>query len=233
VLLATDAAGEGVNLQVANLMVNYDIPWNPNRLEQRFGRIHRIGQDRTCHLWNLVAADTREGAVFETLLGKLQVQRDALGDRVFDVLGDVLSGADLSQILTQAVRGSDGSGLALLERRLDRDLAAEVGRRDASTTEFTPEDLALIQRQLVCAKAFDPQVGTVPDFTLRALRRYGAEVHELEEAVWSVPYVPAVLADAPGVERHYRRLHLDRAGLDADEAGASQFLAPGHPRSPR
>lgn len=230
ILLATDAAGEGVNLQVANLMVNYDIPWNPNRLEQRFGRIHRIGQDRTCYLWNLVASDTREGAVFETLLSKLQVQRDALGDRVFDVLGDVLSGADLSRILSDAVRGQGvGPGLSLLEDRLDRGLADEVARRAASTTQFTREDLERIQRQLAWAQAFDPQQATVPDFAMRALRRYGAEVHEGAEGVWSVPYVPALLADATGVERHYRRLHLDRAGLQADEAGASQFLAPGHP----
>ena len=73
VLLATDAAGEGVNLQNANLMVNYDLPWNPNRLEQRFGRIHRIGQTEVCHLWNMVAAETREGDVFQRLFEKLEV----------------------------------------------------------------------------------------------------------------------------------------------------------------
>ena len=65
ILVATDAAGEGVNLQRAHLMVNYDLPWNPNRIEQRFGRIHRIGQTEVCHLWNLVAAETREGEVFQ------------------------------------------------------------------------------------------------------------------------------------------------------------------------
>ena len=64
VLVATDAAGEGVNLQNANLMVNYDLPWNPNRLEQRFGRIHRIGQTEVCHLWNLVAKKPAKGEVF-------------------------------------------------------------------------------------------------------------------------------------------------------------------------
>ena len=69
VLVATDAAGEGVNLQNANLMVNYDLPWNPNRLEQRFGRIHRIGQTEVCHLWNIVAVETREGAVFQKFFG--------------------------------------------------------------------------------------------------------------------------------------------------------------------
>ena len=60
VLIATDAAGEGINLQRAHLMVNYDLPWNPNRIEQRLGRIHRIGQQESCHLWNLVAEGTRE-----------------------------------------------------------------------------------------------------------------------------------------------------------------------------
>jgi superfamily II DNA/RNA helicase len=68
ILIATDAAGEGVNLQNANLMVNYDLPWNPNRIEQRFGRIHRIGQEEICHLWNMVAKGTREGEVFPTPL---------------------------------------------------------------------------------------------------------------------------------------------------------------------
>ena len=87
VLVATDAAGEGLNLQRAHLMVNYDLPWNPNRLEQRFGRIHRIGQTEVCHLWNLVAADTREGDVFTRLLAKIEEQRKAYGGKVFDVLG--------------------------------------------------------------------------------------------------------------------------------------------------
>ena len=86
-LLATDAAGEGINLQRAHLMVNYDLPWNPNRLEQRFGRIHRIGQTEVCHLWNLVADETREGDVYRKLLEKLEQARQSLGGQVFDMLG--------------------------------------------------------------------------------------------------------------------------------------------------
>ena len=77
VLIATDAAGEGINLQRAHLMVNYDLPWNPNRIEQRFGRIHRIGQTEPCHLWNLVADETREGDVYRKLLEKLAEARNA------------------------------------------------------------------------------------------------------------------------------------------------------------
>src|SRR6185437_13090924 len=89
VLVATDAAGEGVNLQRAHLMVNYDLPWNPNRIEQRFGRIHRIGQTEVCHLWNLIASETREGEVFTLLFEKLEEERKALGGQVFDVLGKI------------------------------------------------------------------------------------------------------------------------------------------------
>ena len=111
VLLATDAAGEGLNLQAAHLMVNYDLPWNPNRIEQRFGRIHRIGQNEVCRLWNLVADNTREGEVFTRLLAKIEEQRKAYGGKVFDVLGDgvqrdaAAQPADRRDPLRRAARG--------------------------------------------------------------------------------------------------------------------------------
>ena len=105
VLLATDAAGEGINLQRAHLMVNYDLPWNPNRLEQRFGRIHRIGQTDVCHLWNLVADETREGDVYRKLLDKLEQARQSLGGQVFDVLGKLhFEGRPLRELLVEAIR---------------------------------------------------------------------------------------------------------------------------------
>ena len=108
VLLATDAAGEGINLQRAHLMVNYDLPWNPNRLEQRFGRIHRIGQTEVCHLWNLVAEETREGDVYRRLLEKLEEARQALGGQVFDVLGKLqFEGRPLRELLIEAIRYGD------------------------------------------------------------------------------------------------------------------------------
>ncbi|HEY8743501.1 MAG TPA: helicase-related protein, partial [Chloroflexota bacterium] len=123
VLLATDAAGEGVNLQRAHLMVNYDLPWNPNRLEQRFGRIHRIGQTEVCHLWNLVAPETREGAVFQRLLSKLEQERQALGGRVFDVLGKVFSERPLRDLLIEAIRYGDQPAVrARLEEVVDGEL---------------------------------------------------------------------------------------------------------------
>lgn len=97
IMVATEAGGESINLQFCNQMVNYDIPWNPNRLEQRMGRIHRIGQKNEVFIFNLVAADTREGAVLAALLRKMEEMRQGLGsDRVFDLVGDLLEDHEIS-----------------------------------------------------------------------------------------------------------------------------------------
>ena len=126
VLLATDAAGEGINLQRAHLMVNYDLPWNPNRLEQRFGRIHRIGQTEVCHLWNLVAEETREGDVYRTLLDKLEQARQALGGQVFDVLGKLqFEGRPLRDLLLEAIRYGERPEV---RAKLTQAIANAVGR---------------------------------------------------------------------------------------------------------
>ena len=102
VCVATEAAGEGINLQFCHLMINYDLPWNPTRLEQRLGRIHRIGQTRDVYAFNFVATDSEdgqpiiEGRILHRLLEKLDQMRDALEGRVFDVIGEVLSLNDVN-----------------------------------------------------------------------------------------------------------------------------------------
>jgi superfamily II DNA or RNA helicase len=105
IMIATEAAGEGINLQFCHLMVNYDIPWNPNRLEQRMGRIHRIGQKKDVHIFNLVATNTREGHVLATLLYKIEKMGKALGDDVFDVIGETFAGYRLKDLLEQVLTG--------------------------------------------------------------------------------------------------------------------------------
>ena len=131
ILVATDAAGEGINLQRAHLMVNYDLPWNPNRLEQRFGRIHRIGQTEVCHLWNLVSKDTREGMVFQRLFRKLEEERAALGGKVFDILGKLtFDNAPLRDLLIKAIRyGNDPAVRNRLNEAVDNTLAQEQLRK--------------------------------------------------------------------------------------------------------
>ena len=108
VLVATDAAGEGIKPAARPPDDHYDLPWNPNRLEQRFGRIHRIGQTEVCHLWNLVSRQTREGAVYQRLFEKLEEERSALGGKVFDILGKVtFDERSLRDLLIEAIRYGD------------------------------------------------------------------------------------------------------------------------------
>ena len=159
VLLATDAAGEGVNLQNANLMVNYDLPWNPNRLEQRFGRIHRIGQTQVCHLWNLVASETREGDVFQRLFEKLEIERQALGGRVFDVLGEVFDNSSLRELLIKAIRYGDDPAIQaqlyqVVEGALDTEHLKAIIQRNALCEEvMSPERLFAVKEEMEKAEA--------------------------------------------------------------------------------
>jgi len=149
-LVATDAAGEGINLQRANLMVNYDLPWNPNRIEQRFGRIHRIGQTEVCHLWNLVAAETREGVVFQRLLHKLSQERLALGDSVFDVLGESLSEQGLRKLMIEAIRYGDQPEVRdRLNQVIDQALDREHLRQLLEERALAHETLSAVHLQRI------------------------------------------------------------------------------------
>lgn len=129
-MVATDAAGEGVNLQFCWLMVNYDVPWNPARLEQRMGRIHRYGQLKdVVFIANLVAPKTREGRVLKTLLDKLETIRKELGsDKVFDVIGRLFENVALKDYFDAALQGKDIS--AKLEGILSPDQVRALESKD-------------------------------------------------------------------------------------------------------
>ena len=121
ILVATEAAGEGINLQCCHILFNYDIPWNPNRLEQRMGRIHRYGQRRDCLIFNFVAGNTIEGRVLQRLHEKLKEIRDALDDdAVFNVVGEVLPAAHVDRVLRDYYAGKLGD--ADLEDRMLKDV---------------------------------------------------------------------------------------------------------------
>lgn len=126
IMLATDAGGESINLQFCNQMINYDIPWNPNKLEQRMGRIHRIGQRNEVFVFNLVAINTREGEVMKRLLEKMEQMRDDLGkELVYDFIGDVLEeeDIDLANLMEQAITGRENLDdiIAKMEKRLSEE----------------------------------------------------------------------------------------------------------------
>ena len=201
VLVATDAAGEGVNLQNANLMVNYDLPWNPNRLEQRFGRIHRIGQTEVCHLWNIVAMGTREGEVFQKLFDKIEVERAALGGKVFDVLGEAFDNVSLKDLLVEAIRyGDDPEVKARMDQVIDGALDAEhlrdILRRNALVDQHMGlEALYAVKEEMEKAEARKLQPYFIRAFFTEAFTALGGELRPREAGRFEVKHVPAVIRE--------------------------------------
>jgi superfamily II DNA or RNA helicase len=243
VLVATDAAGEGINLQRAHLMVNYDLPWNPNRLEQRFGRIHRIGQTEPCHLWNLVAHRTREGDVYARLLEKIAVQADALSGTVFDVLGELtFEGKPLRQLLIEAVRLGDSPEVrAQMTRVIDEALDVDHLRTLLATRALGADLLdagkvAAVRDELERAEANRLQPHYVRDFFLLAYRGLGGHAREREPGRYELTKVPGRIRDRareavmrPGVLGAYERIAFEKERVAVPGAPLAEFVCPGHP----
>ena len=132
ILLATDAAGEGINLQFCRLLINWDIPWNPNRLEQRMGRVHRYGQKEDVLVFNLVASNTKEGKVLEKLLNKLDIIRESMGnDRVYDVIQDVFENIKMHDIISAIFEGKENAYTAAIDALAQENVNAIVKGRQA------------------------------------------------------------------------------------------------------
>ena len=241
VLVATDAAGEGINLQRAHLMVNYDLPWNPNRIEQRFGRVHRIGQTEVCHLWNLVADDTREGQVFQRLFQKLDEQRKALGDQVFDVLGEAFRGESLRDLLIQAIRYGEQP---LVRARLTEVVDATVGEalrevvheRALVSDVMTMADIERIRDEMERAEARKLQPHFIRSFFLQAFGLLGGSAREREPGRFEITHVPAELRrrdrqvglGAP-LLRRYERVTFEKHLIAVEGRPLAEYVTPGHP----
>ena len=239
VLVATEAAGEGINLQCCHILFNYDIPWNPNRLEQRMGRIHRYGQHHDCLIFNFVASNTIEGRVLQRLLYKLQEIRDALDDdAVFNVVGEVLPSAHVERVLRDYYAGKLGD--ADLEERLLKDvdeghfraicqtalegLAAKrlnldmlIERRArAQERRVVPETLA----RFICECAQDAALALKPVSHLVHTYEPGRMPSGLKkyerEADWKLPELAV----------RYPRLSTDR---NTAEEHNLEWVTPGHP----
>ena len=241
ILLATDAAGEGINLQRAHLMVNYDLPWNPNRLEQRFGRIHRIGQTEVCHLWNLVAGETREGAVYQRLLKKLEAERSALDGQVFDVLGKLFQETPLRKLLVDAVRyGDDPAVRARLEQAVDNAIDRERVRdllehRSLVTNSMDVSQIMRIREEMERASARRLQPFYIKAFFLQAFEYFEGTIHERESGRYAINNVPAVIRNHAkergmgAVSNMYERICFEKALIQMAEKPAATFVCPGHP----
>ncbi|MBK9119766.1 MAG: DUF3883 domain-containing protein [Phycisphaerales bacterium] len=243
ILVATDAAGEGINLQRAHLMVNYDLPWNPNRLEQRFGRIHRIGQTEVCHLWNLVAKDTREGEVYYRLLEKLDEERNALGGQVFDVLGQVtFEDKPLRQLLLEAIRYGDQPEVRarlyqVVDKALDRQHLRELVEGRALTHDaMDVSKVRQIREDMERAEARRLQPHFIAAFFLEAFKLLGGAIHEREAKRYEIKHVPAVIRTrdreigrGDTVLSRYERITFEKALISVPGKPLAAFVCPGHP----
>lgn len=250
VLVATDAAGEGVNLQCANLMVNYDLPWNPNRLEQRFGRIHRIGQKEVCHLWNLVAKETREGAVWHRLLVKLAHECEALKGKVFNILGDVFEETSLRTLMMEAIRYGDQPDVrARLSQKIDHAFDPEhlrqlLNRNALAEETMSPERLFKVKEDLARAEARRLQPFFVRAFFRQALAVLGGSLHFREAGRWEITHVPLEIRERDRrisgrnrreqepILKRYERICFERAAVQPDHPpglARAVLMHPGHP----
>ena len=246
ICVATEAAGEGINLQFCHLMVNYDLPWNPTRLEQRLGRIHRIGQSRDVYAFNFVATSSEdgqpviEGRILERLLSKLDRMRDALGDRVFDVVGEVLSlnGVNLPEMLREAAYepGRLDDCLDAIERIDPKQLelyedatGIALARAHVDFSSFARANLEAEERRLM------PRY--VESHFLDAARAVGLRTEERADGLWRIEHVRADLRSERLAavrrlgkpEAGYRKLTFYKEHLEQDRHLDAVLLGPGHP----
>ncbi|NMB36192.1 MAG: DUF3883 domain-containing protein, partial [Firmicutes bacterium] len=243
ILVATDAAGEGINLQRAHLMVNYDLPWNPNRIEQRFGRIHRIGQTEVCHLWNLVSRETREGMVFQRLFEKLEQERESLQGKVFDVLGKVtFDNRPLRELLIDAVRyGNDPAVKSRLYEVVDHSLDRDTLQRlldEQALTENTMDvhQVRAIREEMERVEAHRLQPHFIESFFIEAFQNIGGKIHPREKGRYEITSVPFTIRNrdlqigfGEPVLRRYERVCFDKEYCNVQGLAPATLLTPGHP----
>lgn len=243
ILIATDAAGEGINLQRAHLMINYDLPWNPNRLEQRFGRIHRIGQTEVCHLWNLVSQETREGMVFQCLFNKLEEERAALGGKVFDILGDMtFENKPLRELLIEAIRyGNDPKVRERLWQVVDHSMNTDKFRELISENALTEDSMDVskvmeIKEEMERVEAHKLQPHFIEAFFIEAFKSLGGKIHKREHGRYEITSVPFAIRNrdmqigfGESVLPRYERICFEKGDCNIPGLVPASLICPGHP----
>ena len=251
ICVATEAAGEGINLQFCHLMINYDIPWNPNRLEQRMGRIHRIGQERTVYVFNFAASNTIEGKILNRLLEKLnQIRKDMGSDRVFDVVGMMLQLSDyrLEDVLREAMGNDDSKAKRYLEQieQLSMERVQKLEQATGIALASSNVDLALVHNRELSSEEGRVMPLYVQDYFKKAVAYLNIRYNErVGDHTLSIERVPAYLGDAALRARSragrlsgrrvtypkssYAHLTFDKEIITSNKYGDAELLAPDHP----
>ena len=196
ILICTDAAGEGINLQFCRLLINWDIPWNPNRLEQRMGRIHRYGQKNDVVVFNMVADNTREGQVMKKLLTKLDIIREQLGDdRVYDVIQDVFKGVSLDSIISSVLNGRE-SDLDIFINKSESELGGLFKKSIEEQSRILAHSEVDYKEARILKEDSDErrlQPIYIRLFFERAFKFLGGKYKELADGIYQISYIPDVL----------------------------------------
>ncbi|MBA7529541.1 RNA polymerase-associated protein RapA [subsurface metagenome] len=240
IMVATEAAGEGINLQFCHLMINYDIPWNPNRLEQRMGRIHRYGQQKDVYVFNLVAEDTREGKVLAKIFDKLEEIRKAMGsDKVFDVIGDTFYGKNLYQLILDAVANARSMDEIIneLDIKVDEDYIKKVKEALGESLATRHIDYTGIKEMAEKAKEYRLIPEYVEEFFKRAFQKADGKFRTRKDefiAIDSVPYEIRRIAEGIDFKNRYGSIlkSYPKATFDKDIAFKNpdvEFISFGHP----
>jgi superfamily II DNA or RNA helicase len=236
IMVSTEAGGEGINLQFCWLMVNYDIPWNPNRLEQRMGRIHRYGQQYEVHIYNMVAIDTMEGRILDTLFSKLDIIGKQLGpSRVFDVIGDILPGTSLQDLIIDAVTNKRSLDDILQDIERIPDEEALKRAKEASLEGLATKhiDLTRILGEERTARENRLVPEYIEKFFLRASQKLAVNT-EKRNGFYKIANVPYELRKLPfefklrfgEIFREYSKFSFEKEKAFKEQA---DFVAPGHP----
>jgi len=240
IMVATEAAGEGINLQFCHLMINYDIPWKPNRLEQRLGRIHRYGQTREVYAFNLVAEDTREGQVLSKLFEKLDEIRKALHtDKVFDVISEVVYGTDLSRLLLEAAASARSMDEILkeIDIKVDEEYIMRVKNNLGESLASRYIDYTRLKEMEEKAR----ENRLIPEYTQAFFKKVllgaGGRMKEKSDGLVSIDSIPYEIRSIAGEDSFKKRFgslmrNYPKATFDKDvrvRNSDAEFVSFGHP----
>ena len=240
ICVATEAAGEGINLQFCHLMINYDMPWNPMRLEQRMGRIHRIGQKHDVHVFNFAATNTIEGMIVTRLMEKLAQIKETLGDRVFDVLGELLlhNNVNLEDLLREAAYHPKDIEDYLSEiERIDPERLKEYEKATGIALAKSQVDLRRVRGEDWRSEERRLMPEYVEGFFGGAAGRTGLQTDLRADGLWRVAHVPAAFR-ADGLravqrlgrpDERYPKFTFRKEQARESKNLDSELMSPGHP----
>lgn len=243
ICLATEAAGEGINLQFCRLMINYDIPWNPNRLEQRMGRIHRIGQPSDVYIFNFVSILTVEGKVLGKLLKKLEDIRLAMGDKVFDVIGQILqlNNIQVEELIREATYNQSAAEKAYeVVDKINPDILQELEQATGIALATSHIDLSQIketQRQDYLSEELRLMPRYVENFFQRACDYLGIGLDVRADGLWKIQYLKEEFR-SPKLDavrrlgfpdKNYAKFTFYKEHLERATTSDAEFVSPGHP----